>query len=107
MQDYSLNVLERLKLCSILPPEGSLVTLRMIRTLIGKLGLSAEEITRYEVVTLDPATGQVRWNEAGMVPVSIELEDAEIELIKKQLKDLDAKNKLTPDMVSACEVFNL
>ena len=107
MQDYSLNVLERLKLCSILPPEGSLVTLRMIRTLIGKLGLSAEEITRYEVVTLDPERGQIRWNDAGMVPVPIELEDAEVELIKKQLKDLDAKNKLTPDMISACEVFNL
>jgi len=41
------------------------------------------------------------------VPVSIELEDAEVELIKKLLKDLDAKNKLTPDMISACEVFNL
>ena len=107
MQVYSLNVLERLKLCSILPPEGSLVTLRMIRTLIGKLGLSAEEITRYEVVTLDPATGQVRWNEAGMEPVSIELEDAEVEMIRKQLKDLDAKNKLTPELVSVCEVFNL
>ena len=79
----------------------------MVRTLIGKLGLSAEEYAKYEVETVDPATGHVKWNDAGMVPVQIELEDAEIELIKKQLKDLDAKGKLTPDLISACEVFNL
>ena len=103
---FSLNVLERLKLCPLLPPEGNIITLRMVRTLVEKLGLSAEELTKYEVVVLDEKTGQVRWNDAGMIPTDIELEDAEIELIKKQLKDLDAKGKLTPELISVYEKFN-
>jgi hypothetical protein len=103
---FSLDVLERLKLCSLLPTEGNIVTLRMVHTLANKLGLSAEEHTKYEVKILDPVKGLVQWNELGAIPVDIELADAEVELIRKQLKDLDSKNKLTPDLISIWEKLN-
>jgi len=100
--DVGLNVGQRLVAISVLPKEGNFVTIRMIRTLISKLGLSAEEITSFEVAEVD---GEVRWNDKGSVPKSVSFADAEIDLIKKSLKKLDEENKLNQDTFLIYEKF--
>ena len=100
-----LNVPERLRIMNdLLPPEGNIATLRMIRKMIEKIGLSAEEMTEFEVVAgTVPST--VQWNEKGNLPVEIELVDAEAEVIRKELRAREAKGTLKPDMVSIYEKF--
>jgi hypothetical protein len=98
----ALNCGERLIVCSILPKEGNFITLRMIRTLIGRLGLTAEEITSFGIEEKD---GQVRWNLNGNISVPFEFAQAEYDLIKEQLKKLNDTGKLTSDTFTVYEKF--
>lgn len=97
-----LNVGERMIVLGLMPKEGSIVTLKMIRTLVEKLGLSAEQMKEFEVVE---DGDMVRWNRKGQELIEFELVDAEVELIKKQLKKMDAENKLQQQMVPVYEKF--
>lgn len=97
-----LNVAERLTLMGILPKEGNFVTLRMIRTLADKVGISAKEMVDFEVKEAD---GRVQWNEKGTAPTELEFLDAEVDLIKKELKRLDSENKLNQNSVALYEKF--
>ncbi|MFA6335487.1 MAG: hypothetical protein WCX48_08020 [Bacteroidales bacterium] len=97
-----LNVLERVMLLSVLPKEGNFTTLRLTRELQAKIGISAAEYKEFEVQTDEKGS---RWNIKGAAPTEIEFADAEIDIIKKQLKELDSKNKLTNDLFSVYEKF--
>lgn len=97
-----LNVGERMIVLGVLPKEGNFVTIRMIRTLISKLGLSAEEIKDYEVVE---DNGTVRWNPKKAGESEFEFADAELAMIKKSLMKLDEGNKLTQEMIPVYEKF--
>ena len=97
-----LNVGDRLMVISVLPKEGDFVTIRMIRGLIAKLGLSAEEITDFEIKSEE---GNVMWNSKGSVVLDFEFHEAEIDLIKKSLKRLEEDKKLTQDTFTVYEKF--
>lgn len=99
-----LNVGERMTVLAIMPKEGSFVTLRLIRGLVEKLGLSAQELQEYEV-TEDTEQHIVRWNVAGSIPKEIEFADAETDIIKRELKRLDTGEKLTQSMIPIYEKF--
>lgn len=90
-------------LLSILPKEGNFITLRLVRDLAAKVGLSAQEITDFEVQTDENGS---RWNVKGVAPTMIPFADAELDIIKKQLKELDSKQKLTPELFTVYEKFN-
>ena len=87
---------------SILPKEGNIITIRLIRELISKLGLRDTEIKQYEV---EEAPKGLVFNAAGREPVEFELSEVETELIRGSLKELDSKNKLIPDMIPIWEKF--
>jgi hypothetical protein len=97
-----LGIGERLMVLSILPKEGSFVTLRLIRGLIDRLGLTAEEITKFGVVE---EGGNVKWHISGNEPIDFEFADAELDLIKKELKRMDSENKLPIDLFPVYEKF--
>jgi hypothetical protein len=97
-----LGIGERLMVLSLLPKEGSFVTLRLIRGLIDRLGLSPEEITKYNIVEEE---GNVRWMKEGNEPLEFEFADAETDIIKKELKRMDSENKLPIDLFTVYEKF--
>lgn len=97
-----LTVGERLVICSILPKESSFITIRLVRNLISRLALSAAEIEEFE---LREEGGMAKWNTKGATPKEFEFEQVELDLIKKQLTDLDSKGKLNIEMFSVYEKF--
>jgi hypothetical protein len=97
-----LTVGERLIVCTILPKESSFVTLRVVRNLISKLGLTAKEIEDFEISVVGE---QTKWNGKGSIPVNFEFDQVELDMIKKQLRDLDEKGKLNIEMFSVYEKF--
>lgn len=97
-----LNVMERGMLLSVLPKEGNFITLRLTRDLASKIGLSAEEFEEFEVKVTEKTTS---WNSKGTVPKELDFADAEIHVIRKQLKELDSESKLTLEMFPLYEKF--
>lgn len=103
MMNIGLNVGERLIVLSIIPKEGSVVTLKLIRTLISKLGLKPSEMTEFEVQEV--GGGGVKWNTQGSAPIDFDFEDAEIELIRKALRKLDTDSKMQIEVLEVYEKF--
>jgi hypothetical protein len=97
-----LDVGERMVVISILPKEGNFLTLRVLRTLVSRIGLTAEEIKEFEVVQ---EGDRIVWNQKGYELLEFDLADVELDIIKQELKKLDSENKLTQDMFSIYEKF--
>ena len=97
-----LDVGERMVVISILPKEGNFLTLRVLRTLVSRIGLTAEEIKEFEVVQ---EGDRIVWNQKGYELLEFDLADVELDMIKQELKKLDSENKLTQDMFSIYEKF--
>jgi len=97
-----LNVKERIILGSILPQRGNFATYRMVQDLLMKFGLKAEEIKEIELQELEG--GNLHWNKD--IIKDFEFKDAEVDLIKKHLKELDDKESLNyADHISLYEKF--
>jgi hypothetical protein len=97
-----LNVGERMIILSVLPKEGSIITIKLIRDLISRLGLSAEEFVEFGI---KQDGSSLKFNEKGQKRLDFELHDAEIELIRKSLKELDSKGKLIAEMIPIWDMF--
>ena len=104
-----LNVIERGVLLNTLPKEGNFLTLRVIRNLVDKVGFSAQEMKDFEIKRIpderDPTKIQTSWNLKGAAPTEIDFADVEVDIIKKQLNELDTKQKLTLELFSVYEKF--
>lgn len=95
-----LMILERIISMGLLPAEGDILTLRIRAKMIEKIGLSAEELKEYEVVQ---ENGSVRWRNDLPQEKEIDLDPAEISLIKDALKKKNDEKKLTPEQMSLYE----
>lgn len=101
-----LSIKERMVLIGVLPEEGSLADMLMVRKLVEKVGLTAED---HELVNLrsgkEPNT--VVWDEDKDPHKDIDFKGPETSLIVGRLKKLDAEQKLTSDHLSLCGLFGL
>lgn len=97
-----LNVGERIVLMQLLPKEGNFATLRLLRDMNAKIGLSADELTEFEVVQEGINT---KWNQKGLNLVPIDFKNKEIEIITKGLNALDKDNKLDLNQLTLFEKF--
>ena len=102
--EKKLNVFERMMLMKILPREGNFATLRLVRDLVHKLGLSAEEMDEFDVKVDD--SGLAKWNAKGNEERTIEMKEKEVECIKEALLKLDKSNKLDMQHYSIYEKFS-
>ena len=98
----SLNVSERLHLIPVLPQESNFVTLRMIRELVGKLGLSAAEFEEFGV---KQEGNKMFWDEKADTGKEFEFGLAETEIIVGALKEADANKKLLAAHIPLYEKF--
>jgi hypothetical protein len=103
MKTYELTIFERLLAMDALPKESNIVNLRIKQSLIGKIGLSADEYKEYEIKEDGP---NIKWNpEKSSILKKIELKDREADLIKEALRRLDGEQKLTSQHLSLYEKF--
>jgi hypothetical protein len=97
-----LNVSERLHLIPVLPRESNFVTLRLVRELVNKLGLSAAE---FEEFGIKQDGNKLFWDEKKDTGKEFEFGLAETELIVESLKQADEDKKLMNEQFSAYEKF--
>jgi len=98
----TLNVSERLHLIPVLPQENNYATLRVIRELIGKLGLSAAEFEEFDV---KQEGNKMFWDEKKDTGKEFDFGLTETEIIVAALKEADANKKLLAAHLPLYEKF--
>ena len=101
-----LNIKERLLLLMmLLPQQGDIVTLRVLKGLKASLGFTEDELKKWDI----RQEGQTfQWNPA-LKPeetvAEIEIGPAAANIVKEQLKKLDGEKKLTEDAIDLWDKF--
>ena len=99
-----LNIGERIVLGSVLPREGNFLTLRLVRDLSSKIGITADEHKKYEIIE-DKETHGIKWNAEGLKEIDFDFKLKEVELISKVLTELDKTEKLDLQHYSIYDKF--
>lgn len=104
----SLNVPERLNLLSILPQQGNLATLRILRDLREKLSLTEEEHKEFGI-TSEQHEGSVtfKWTngDAALTPREFQFQPKALSIIVEALRNLDSQKQLRTEHISLYEAF--
>ena len=97
-----LNVIERLMLLNILPAEGSVTTMKLMRVLREDLSFDEKE---NQALEFDQKDEQLFWKQDADVIKDIKIGEIMTELIKKELKKLNDEEKLTEQHIDLYEKF--
>jgi hypothetical protein len=104
-----LSVNERYGLMSILPAEGNIVNLRLIRDLQMALAFSDDEITKYDVTLIPQANGAqgIMWNreKAEGQLKEIPIGSNTLSIVTERLRKLNEERKLTIQLIDLYERF--
>lgn len=97
-----LKVAERLMLLNILPQEGDIVILRVVRDAQSAIGLTEEELAALE---LKQEEGRVVWKSEADVPKDITIGPRVVSIIVEKLTKLNEEKKLTLQQLALYEKF--
>ena len=98
-----LSVSERIVLLNILPKEGDITTLRIVRELRDALSFSEEEHGALQFKELEG--GGTEWNPDGVSDRPVEIGPRAFTLISEALEKLNKNQKLVEDYVSVWDKF--
>ena len=99
---FDLGVRERLVLLGILPAEGSLATIRIVRELREALSFSEAE---HEDLQMKQVDNQIRWEEGAVPDKKLDIGPKAAEVIRAAIKKLDDEKKLTADHLELVDLF--
>ena len=103
-----LNIGERVALLNVLPPEGNVVTLRIVRDLQGVLSFTEEELKKWKMKNRMQPDGRafVTWDsDFANETKNIEIGDVAKGIIVEQLKLLESQKRLRLEMLDLYEKF--
>lgn len=98
-----LTIIDRLCVLSILPKEGDITTLRILRDLTSSLGFTEDEVEEFE---LRSEAGRTLWNRTKDKPVEIEIGPRALSLITESFDALNRKKKLSIEHLATYEKFS-
>ena len=101
----NLSVLNRILILSVLPKEGDLLTIKMLKNLKDKLNFSENEVKEFELRFVEG--GNFIWNSTKAIDIEYELTDGEMKLISDGLKEVAKSKKLTEQHLELCEMFGI
>lgn len=103
-----LKIAERFALLGVLPQQGNVITLRIIRDLQSRLSLTEEEIKHFNVQNhVNPdGSARITWNpELSEEETDVPIGEAATGVIKENLTRLNAQNQLHVTMLPLYEKF--
>lgn len=97
-----LTITDRLSLVFLYPRESTLINQLLVKDIRLKTEITKEEITKIDLKSLP--NGSVTWDEklAKDVVITIDLTQAEVELLRSQIALLDKSKKITYNMKELC-----
>ena len=103
MRSISLSVLHRITILGVLPKEGNILTLRVLRDLQRELSFAGEELDA--LAFQDLPDGRLQWKADGDVRKEIVFTGAALTLIREALAELDKSGKMTLPMLEIGELL--
>jgi hypothetical protein len=103
-----LNIAERIALLNILPPEGNIITLRVVRELQGKLSFTEEELKEWKIKNRVQPDGRalITWDsDFTNKTKDIKIGEVANGIIVEQLKMLESQKRLRLEMLDLYEKF--
>lgn len=97
-----LSVLERLLLLGVLPAEGDITTLRIVRQLQDDLSFSEQEHADFKIAQAD---GRVTWDRTTERLKAVTIGPKALGLIAEALRKLSDQKKLQPQHIDLYERF--
>lgn len=97
-----LNAFERITLLQLLPAEGSVTKLRIVKTLVDALGFSEDE---HKILGIKEANGQVSWNASADVGKDVEIGEVGLGLIRDAFRERSNNDKLLLAQLPVYERF--
>jgi hypothetical protein len=97
-----LNLKERIVLLNVLPRQGDMATVRIVRDLQNSLAPSEDEFKEFEI---KQEGTQYSWNEKGMAPKEIKIGARARQIVVDALTTMDKAKQLTADHLSVYEKF--
>lgn len=98
-----LSIKERLNFGAILPQKGNIVEQKLARDIGEKIEISQKEMKE---IGLKAVGDTVQWNEKKAKDKNVEFTEMELDLLKKQVKELDEKKEITANILSLCLKIN-
>lgn len=98
-----LTVLERLVLLNILPPTGTVTTIRIVNDLRGALSFSEAEHKKLKFFTGDD--GNTRWEAKGIKDKDIDIGPKAHVLVQESLQKMSEEEQLTTDLLPVWDKF--
>ena len=101
---HKLDVKERVVLAGVLPAEGDIVTLRIVRDLRTAISFTEEDIA---TVKMNQANGQVTWDGSVNLKKDVEIGTKGMSLIIDSLEKLEKSKRMNMDQLALYERFVL
>ncbi len=94
-----LGVKDRLLVLNeLLPKQGNIIDLTIAKDIRGKVAIGQAEMTKLEMKKTDEG---LKWEDKGQIK-TIGFSNAEIELLRTQVADLDKQKKITAELLDLC-----
>lgn len=97
-----LNVGQRIRLLNILPEQGNLLTIKIVRQLREELSFTEEEHKKFAVRV---EGNRLMWDAENLETKEVEFGPKATELVEKRLRELNEKDELTVGDLELWEMF--
>ncbi len=95
----NLTIKDRIIMVDLLPEQGGMIDMILVKSISDKVALTAKEITDFSVVQ---EGNSVKWDQSKDTGVEIGFEMSEIELLKRRVQELDASKSITMRTFDLC-----
>ena len=95
----NLAIKDRIVMIDLLPEQGGMIDMILIKSISDKVALTAKEITDFSVVQ---EGNSVKWDQSKDTGVEIHFEMSEIELLKRRVEELDKSKSITMRTFDLC-----
>lgn len=83
----------------LFPERGGMLEMILVKSITDKVTLTSKEITDFSIVQEGDS---IKWNQSKDTGVEIEFEKSEIELLKKQVQEMDDNKNITMRTFDLC-----
>ena len=95
----NLTIKDRIIMVDLLPEQGGMIDMILVKSISDKVALTAKEITDFSVVQ---EGNSVKWDQSKDTGVEIGFEMSEIELLKRRVQELDVSKSITMRTFDLC-----